>query len=99
MSTRTGHTLVAAFAILLLPAVVSAQPCPAGRFLLLTNAKIHTMDAKRTIVSKVRIANGRFAEVGDAANATGGCTDTVDLRGMTVIPGMIDNHFHVQLVG
>jgi predicted amidohydrolase YtcJ len=99
MSKRTGHTLVAAFAILLLPTVVSAQPCPAGRFLLLTNAKIHTMDAKRTIVSKVRIANGRFAEVGDTANATGGCTDTVDLRGMTVIPGMIDNHFHVQLVG
>src|SRR5687768_7902013 len=57
------------------------------------------MDAKRTVVSKVRIANGRFAEVGAAANASGGCTDTVDLRGRTVIPGMIDNHFHVQLVG
>jgi len=94
-----GSRIGAALALLLLPAVVSAQPCPAGRFLLLTNAKIHTMDAKRTIVSKVRIANGRFAEVGDAASATGGCTDTVDLRGLTVIPGMIDNHFHVQLVG
>ena len=31
--------------------------------------------------------------------AAGGCTDTIDLRGRTVIPGMIDNHFHVQLVG
>ena len=30
---------------------------------------------------------------------SGGCTDTIDLRGRTVIPGMIDNHFHVQLVG
>lgn len=29
----------------------------------------------------------------------GGCTDTIDLGGKTVIPGMIDNHFHVQLVG
>jgi len=82
-----------------MPAVVAAQPCPGGRLLLLTNGKIHTMDAKRTVVSKVRIANGRFVEVGDAANATGGCTDTIDLRGSTVIPGMIDNHFHVQLVG
>jgi predicted amidohydrolase YtcJ len=45
------------------------------------------MDAKRTVVSKVRIANGRFVEVGDAANASGGCTDTIDLRGSTVIPG------------
>ena len=94
-----GSRIGAALALLLLPAVVSAQPCPAGRFLLLTNAKIHTMDAKRTVVSKVRIANGRFAEVGDAASAAGGCTDVIDLRGRTVIPGMIDNHFHVQLVG
>lgn len=67
--------------------------------LLLTNGRIHTMDAARSVVSKVRIANGRFVEVGDAASAAGGCTDTIDLRGRTVIPGMIDNHFHVQLVG
>ena len=76
-----------------------AQSCPGGRMLLLTNGRIHTMDAKRSVVSKVRIADGRFVEVGDAANAGGGCTDTIDLRGRTVIPGMIDNHFHVQLVG
>jgi len=76
-----------------------AQACPGGRLLLLTNGRIHTMDAKRTVVSKLRIANGRFVDVGDAANAGGGCTDTLDLRGHTVIPGMIDNHFHVQLVG
>ena len=57
------------------------------------------MDAKRSIVSRVRIANGKFVEVGEAASASGGCTDTLDLGGRTVIPGMIDNHFHVQLVG
>jgi predicted amidohydrolase YtcJ len=89
----------AMISVVLLPTLASAQPCPAGRLLLLINGKIHTMDAKRSIVSKVRIANGRFVEVGDAANASGGCTDTIDLRGHTVIPGMIDNHFHVQLVG
>ena len=93
----TGVAVAAAF--VLLPSLALAQPCPAGRFLLLTNGKIHTMDAKRTVVSKVRIANGRFVEVGDGASAAGGCTDTIDLRGRTAIPGMIDNHFHVQLVG
>src|SRR5262245_44090141 len=67
--------------------------CPGGRFLLLTNGRIHTMDAKRTVVSRVRIANGKFVEVGDSASNAGGCTDTIDLRGRTVIPGMIDNHF------
>ena len=90
-------------ALLLLTTLVTAsaqtQTCPGGRLLLLTNGKIHTMDAARSVVPKVRIANGRFVEVGDAASASGGCTDTIDLRGHTVIPGMIDNHFHVQLVG
>jgi hypothetical protein len=57
-----GPTLLASLVIILMPALVSAQPCPGGRLLLLTNGKIHTMDAKRTVVSKVRIANGRFVE-------------------------------------
>src|SRR6188474_738579 len=90
---------LAGLAVLTHPITGVAQSCPGGRLLLLTNGRIHTMDAKRTVVSKVRIANGRFVEVGDAATASGGCTDTIDLRGSTVIPGMIDNHFHVQLVG
>lgn len=85
--------------IAVLPDRSQAEACPGGRLLLLTNGRIHTMDAKRSVVSKVRIANGRFAEVGDAASAAGGCTDTIDLGGRTAIPGMIDNHFHVQLVG
>jgi predicted amidohydrolase YtcJ len=90
--------VAAAGVMLLAPSGAGAQSCPAGRFLLLTNGRIHTMDAKRSVVSRVRIANGTFAEVGDAASAAGGCTDTIDLGGRTVIPGMIDNHFHVQLV-
>jgi len=85
--------------MLMHPVSGGAQSCPGGRLLLLTNGRIHTMDAQRTVVSKVRIANGRFVEVGDAAGSGVGCTDTIDLRGRTVIPGMIDNHFHVQLVG
>ena len=96
-----ASTLLTALVVLLLVGAspVQTQTCPGGRLLLLTNGKIHTMDGKRSVVSKVRIGNGRFVEVGDAASASGGCTDTIDLRGRTVIPGMIDNHFHVQLVG
>src|SRR5687767_2032840 len=92
-------SLLAGLVVLILPGAGDAQSCPGGRLLLLTNGRIHTMDAKRTVVSRVRIANGRFVEVGNAASSSGGCTDTIDLRGRTVIPGMIDNHFHVQLVG
>jgi predicted amidohydrolase YtcJ len=88
----------AVLAVAQTPAAPPTAQCPGGRFLLLTNGRIHTMDAKRTVVSRVRIANGKFVEVGDSASNAGGCTDTIDLRGRTVVPGMIDNHFHVQLV-
>src|SRR5688572_25381643 len=99
-----GMVFAAALAMMVAgaPQTAMAQqtaPCPGGRFLLLTNGKIHTMDAQRSVVSRVRIANGKFVEVGASASNAGGCTDTIDLRGRTVIPGMIDNHFHVQLVG
>ena len=102
MFTAKGvAVLVLSVTVPLLLRAFSAQTptCPGGRLLLLSNGKIHTMDPQRSVVSKVRIANGRFAEVGDAAVASGGCTDTIDLAGRTAIPGMIDNHFHVQLVG
>jgi predicted amidohydrolase YtcJ len=96
----TGASLAAgAIALGVAVAAQEGNGCPAGRYLLLTNGKIHTMDAKRSVVTKVRIANGKFVEVGEAASTAGGCTDTIDLRGRAVIPGMIDNHFHVQLVG
>ena len=94
-----GIVFAAALAMMVPADAQQTAQCPGGRFLLLTNGKIHTMDAQRSVVSRVRIANGKFVEVGDSASNAGGCTDTIDLRGRTVIPGMIDNHFHVQLVG
>src|SRR5688572_28028551 len=95
---RWGAALVVALAAATPAEAQQTAQCPGGRFLLLTNGKIHTMDAKRTVVSRVRIANGKFVEVGDSASNAGGCTDTIDLRGRTVIPGMMDNDFEVQLV-
>jgi hypothetical protein len=99
--TVAAALVLAAAVVLAFAASPAAQTatCPGGRFLLLTNGRIHTMDAQRTVVSRVRIANGKFVEVGDSASDAGGCTDTIDLQGRTVVPGMIDNHFHVQLVG
>ena len=56
------------------------------------------MDATRSVVRALRIANGRFVEVGDAAsNAVAAPTRSIT-GDAQVIPGMIDNHFHVQLV-
>ena len=76
-----------------------SQPCPAVRDVLVTNGRIHTMDGTDTVVDSVRIVGDRFAEVGTSRLATGRCTRTIDLEGRTVVPGLIDNHNHIVLLG
>src|SRR3954471_6386751 len=65
--------------------------------LILENGKIHTMDADNTIVTRVAIKDGRFLSVGEAH--PGPRTKMIDLRGRTVVPGIIDNHNHMVLMG
>ncbi|MEO6080728.1 MAG: amidohydrolase family protein [Steroidobacteraceae bacterium] len=62
--------------------------------IILTNGKIHTMDARNSIVSEVAIKNRRFLSVGRAPRKAS-CTRVVDLRGATVVPGMIEGHVHM----
>lgn len=66
--------------------------------LLLVNARIHTMDASNRVVSQVLIRNGRFAAAGNNLAAPRGVR-RVDLKNRTVIPGLIDAHNHIVLVG
>jgi predicted amidohydrolase YtcJ len=65
--------------------------------LLLVNGKIHTMDATGRVVSQAVIENGRFAAVGNSLSARG--ARRLDLKGRTAIPGLIDAHNHIVLVG
>lgn len=66
--------------------------------LALINGRIHTMDAMTRIVSQVIIRGGRFAEVGNALMIPSGVR-TVNLMGRTMIPGIVDAHNHIVLVG
>jgi predicted amidohydrolase YtcJ len=66
--------------------------------LLLTNGRIHTMDAENRVVEEVLIENGRFVDVGNKVDKSGRIR-VIDLRGRTVIPGIIDAHTHIVLVG
>ena len=76
------------------------QQCAGSRDLRLTNGKIMTMDRQNTVVSEVIIQNGRFSAVGrNGDTRTGPCTRTINLRGRTVTPGLIDNHNHIVLLG
>src|SRR5439155_20283514 len=63
---------------------------------------IHTLDARNTIVSEVTIQEGKFAAVGRPGGNVGNldpCTRTIDLGGRSVVPGLIDNHNHIVLLG
>lgn len=75
---------------------------PAARppLLLLLNGAFYTMDAERPRASAAAVdrTSGRIVAVGDDAeirSLAGPLTDTVDLRGRTVLPGFIDAHTHL----
>jgi len=96
-----GHSAAAA-AALAVPATpgVGAQTAarPAAnpdQDLILTNGRIHTMDARSTIARTVSIRNGRLATVGDAVPPRRAGDRVIDLRGRTVVPGLIEPHVHI----
>jgi predicted amidohydrolase YtcJ len=76
------------------------EDCNGRGSLRLVNGKIHTMDKQDTIVSTVLIKNGRFAAVGHGGQPDDAeCAQTINLRGRTVLPGIIDSHNHIILLG
>lgn len=75
---------------------LGADNCADSHDLRLVNGRIVTMDAKNTVLSSVTIQNGRF----DFSGAKPGhCTKTINLHGRTAVPGLIDNHNHIVLLG
>ena len=64
--------------------------------LALINGKIHTMDARDTVVNTVTIRNGRFVTVGGTASESRSRgVRVIDLRGRTVVPGLVEPHIHI----
>jgi predicted amidohydrolase YtcJ len=76
-----------------------AQSQPASVDLVLTNGKIHTMDSANRVVSQALIQNGRFTALSNNVSVPRGNIRRIDLKGKTVIPGLIDAHNHIVLVG
>jgi hypothetical protein len=75
------------------------DPCDGARDLRLVNGKILTMDAQGSIVSEATIQDGRVVAVGRRADRVSPCTREIDLGGRTAVPGLIDNHNHIVLLG
>lgn len=81
-----------------------AQPAPGaaaapGQELVFVNGRIHTMDARGTIARAVSMRNGRFVTVADTPPPASSGARVIDLKGRTVVPGIIDNHNHIVLMG
>jgi len=81
-------------------AFAQQNTCAGSRDLRLTNGKIVTLDKQNTVVSEVIIQDGKFTAVGKNGDTrTSPCTRTINLRGRTAVPGLIDNHNHIVLLG
>jgi predicted amidohydrolase YtcJ len=83
----------------LAPVMLGAQ---ASADLVLTNGRIYTVDNARPIVSALAVRGGRVVFVGSDAEAKAlaiPSTRVIDLRGMTVVPGIVDAHAHLLGLG
>jgi predicted amidohydrolase YtcJ len=65
---------------------------------VVTNGKILTVDADFRVVEALAIDEGRIVARGtseEMARHAGAATRVIDVAGATVLPGLIDNHFHL----
>ena len=81
--------------------LAAQEPPPArasGADVILTNGKVVTVDERFSIAQAVAIEGDRILRVGsdsEIIRLSSPSTRRIDLRGRTVIPGLIDNHMHL----
>ncbi len=70
--------------------------------LLFLNGNVLTMDRKDTIAKSVAVKDGKILFVGekkDGEKIIGDETKVIDLKGRSLIPGFIDSHLHMGVLG
>src|SRR5262245_59527769 len=86
----------------LLGAFMPAGARQASPDIILINGKIITVDDQFSIAQAVAVRGDRIIAVGTNPEITrlaGPATRRMDLRGRSVVPGLIDNHAHFQEEG
>jgi predicted amidohydrolase YtcJ len=81
---------------------VSGERAGAHADWIFTKGRILTLDARRPRATALAVAGGRIAAFGDRGVVKpwrGRRTEIVDLRGATVIPGLVDAHAHLDREG
>lgn len=81
---------------------LGAQSPTAGADLIVTNARIYTVDDSRPAARAFAVRDGRFAFVGSVTEAMAlrdAHTRVLDMHGATVVPGLVDAHAHLLELG
>src|SRR5690349_12594203 len=96
----TRRTLVFVGAMIVVAYSLHAQQPRAD--LILTNGKVITVDDRFTIAQAVAISRDRILAVGtndEIGRLAAPNARRIDLRGRSVVPGLIDNHLHLLRAG
>jgi predicted amidohydrolase YtcJ len=87
---------IVALLVFVLTPSVSAQPAD----LIVENAQVYLVSQTLPVAKAFAVRGGRIAAVGDAAlKLAGPATKRIDLKGATVVPGLIDAHAHMAGLG
>ncbi|HET7189954.1 MAG TPA: amidohydrolase [Gemmatimonadaceae bacterium] len=93
---------IALAALLLAPPLVAQTPAQRPADLIVTNARIYTVDDTRPVVAAMAVRDGKVLFTGSVREAMalrGPSSRVVDLGGSVVIPGMVDAHAHLLGLG
>ncbi|MEA2953685.1 MAG: hypothetical protein QOJ96_3205, partial [Alphaproteobacteria bacterium] len=105
MRSRLGSFMSAFAGFLIAAASASAQtaaPPPevlAYADIVFYNGSVVTVDEKFSIAQAIAVRDGKVLKVGDSADIlklAGPTTRKIDLKGRSVIPGLIDSHSHAH---
>ncbi len=95
---RTSLLAAAALAAPLLAQRPASQPAD----LIVTNARVYTVDDAHPLASALTVREGRIQFVGSEREAMalrGPSTQLLDAKGKTIVPGIVDAHAHLLGLG
>ncbi|HXN46713.1 MAG TPA: amidohydrolase family protein, partial [Bryobacteraceae bacterium] len=71
-----------------------------GADMVVTNARIYTLDEHRPTATALAVRDGHIIYVGDDAGApVAASMPHFDAHGAAIVPGFIDSHVHMQALG